>query len=93
MLCEKQGMHPSIMERPSSGLHSVPTDQEFFKMYITVSFTQGPFCHAGKAIVSFCGTPFQQPGRNLSVDVQLVTIVLSDEQFTETDIMHPQHQN
>lgn len=43
MLCEKQGMHPSIMEKPSSGLHSVSTDQEFFKMYITWSFMQGIF--------------------------------------------------
>ena len=43
MLCERQGMHPWIMENPSSGLHSVLINQEFSKMYIPLFFMQGSF--------------------------------------------------
>lgn len=43
MLGERQGMHPWIMEKRSSGLHSVAIDQKFFKMYIALAFMQDPF--------------------------------------------------
>lgn len=43
MLGERQDMHPWIMEKPSSGLHSVAIDQKSFKMYITLAFMQDLF--------------------------------------------------
>lgn len=84
MLGERQGMHPWIMEKPSSGLHSVLINQEFSKMDIPLSFMQDPFLpckHGHSKPLRHAISAIRQ---KLAANVQLVAIVLSDEQFAET---------